>query len=640
MKADKRTKTQLLQEVQELKNRISELLGATKDLKETTDGKTSVDSVLSNPAECMSVIGADYRYVAANDAYCAAHNKKKDEIIGKFVADIWGKGIFEKVIKDRLESCFEGAEVHYQADFRFAEKGLRTMDVSYYPAGMAGGGVTHAVVVSRDITADKKAEKELLSLKKAVETMQVGVTITDPAGKILYTNPAEAAMHGYSVDELIHSEVRKLAPRELWKARAADGLEAISSWTRECVNIRKDRTIFPVRLMSDVVKSRTGTPLGVVTTCEDITPRKITEERIKRQMDRLRILREIDLAILSSLDLNVTLKVLLGCLLDHLDVDAALIMIFNEHTMTLRYGESAGFNNSGISRTMLKMGCGLAGRIASDVAPLILSDLDSAETECDRMLLFREENFASYIGFPLISRGAVKGTIEVFSRSRKEPDPDRLGFVEALAGQAAIAIDNAGMFEDLRRSNLELTLAYDTTLDGWVRALDLRDKETEGHSWRVAELTVNIASALGMSSTEIVHVRRGALLHDIGKLGIPDGILLKPGPLNEKEWEIMKLHPTYAYEMLSSINYLRPALDIPYCHHEKWDGTGYPRGLKGENIPLAARIFTIADVWDALCSHRAYRPAYTKEKALYSIRDLAGRDFDPAVVKAFLSMRV
>jgi len=189
---------------------------------------------------------------------------------------------------------------------------------------------------------------------------------------------------------------------------------------------------------------------------------------------------------------------------------------------------------------------------------------------------------------------------------------------------------------DLQRLNVELALAYDTTLEGWSRALDLRDKETEGHSRRVTEMTVGLARAMGMSEGELVHVRRGALLHDIGKMGIPDSILLKPALLTEEQTEIMRRHPVYAYELLSPIDYLRPALDIPYCHHEQWDGTGYPRGLQGEQIPLAARIFAVVDVWDALRSHRPYRLGWPEDRAREHIRSLAGTHFDPKVVEVFL----
>jgi HD-GYP domain-containing protein (c-di-GMP phosphodiesterase class II) len=186
------------------------------------------------------------------------------------------------------------------------------------------------------------------------------------------------------------------------------------------------------------------------------------------------------------------------------------------------------------------------------------------------------------------------------------------------------------------RSGQELARAYDSSLDGWSRALDLRDKETEGHTRRVTDMTLRLARAMGVPEADLVNIRRGSLLHDIGKMGIPDSILLKPGPLTDDEWKVMRRHPVYAYDFLSPTPYLRPALDIPYCHHEKWDGTGYPRGLRGEEIPRAARIFAVADVWDALRSDRPYRAAWTAEKAREYIRDQTGKHFDPRVVVAFL----
>jgi len=190
----------------------------------------------------------------------------------------------------------------------------------------------------------------------------------------------------------------------------------------------------------------------------------------------------------------------------------------------------------------------------------------------------------------------------------------------------------------LKRANAELAQAYDTTLEGWSRALDLRDKETEGHSERVTELTLRLARLVGMSDSDLIHVRRGALLHDIGKMGVPDRILLTPNALTDEEMVVMRRHPVYARDLLDPIDYLRPALDIPYCHHERWDATGYPRGLRGEEIPLAARIFAVADVWDALRSDRPYRRAWSEERALQYIADQAGRAFDPQVVEAFLRM--
>ena len=210
--------------------------------------------------------------------------------------------------------------------------------------------------------------------------------------------------------------------------------------------------------------------------------------------------------------------------------------------------------------------------------------------------------------------------------------------ITAFADQAAVAIDNAQLFESLQASNRELQEAYQATLEGWVQALDMRDKETEGHTQRVTILTERLARAMGVEGVELINITRGALLHDIGKMAIPDGILLKPGKLTDAERALIQKHPVYAYDMLKRIEFLLPAIDIPYCHHEKWDGTGYPRGLKGNEIPFAARIFPVIDVWDALVSDRPYRKGIPKNEVREHIKADSGRHFEPRVVEAFLAM--
>jgi putative two-component system response regulator len=192
--------------------------------------------------------------------------------------------------------------------------------------------------------------------------------------------------------------------------------------------------------------------------------------------------------------------------------------------------------------------------------------------------------------------------------------------------------------DELKALNQEILIAYDKTIEGWSQALDLRDRETEGHTRRVTDLVIRFAKTIGVSDADVEHIRRGALLHDVGKLGIPDVLLLKPGKLTEEEWQVMRLHPVYAYQWLSSIEFLLPALDIPYCHHEKWDGTGYPRGLKRKEIPIAARLFAFADVWDALRSDRPYRNALPKDEVVEKIRNGSGAQFDPALVDIFMEL--
>ncbi len=217
--------------------------------------------------------------------------------------------------------------------------------------------------------------------------------------------------------------------------------------------------------------------------------------------------------------------------------------------------------------------------------------------------------------------------------------PEKLHLAHSIGDQAASALARALLREQSNRATEELASAYDATIAGWARALELRDREARGHTHRVTELALCLARALGVPEFDLIHIRRGSLLHDIGKMGVPDAILFKPDPLTPEEEKIMHQHPVNAYALLHPIAYLRPALDIPYCHHEKWDGTGYPRGLRGDQIPLAARIFAIADVWDAMRSDRSYRPAWGETTALEYMQAQAGKHFDPDIVKAFLDPR-
>ncbi|MFH2104156.1 MAG: HD domain-containing phosphohydrolase, partial [Chloroflexota bacterium] len=303
-------------------------------------------------------------------------------------------------------------------------------------------------------------------------------------------------------------------------------------------------------------------------------------EDVKRRSEQMQALYEIDRAIAGSIDLKLTLNVFLEQVIGRLGVDAADVLLLNPSTRVLNYVAGRGFLTDALQHTHLRLGEGYAGKCAQEQKIVHVSDLHAHKTDFLRSPSFKSEEFDTYFGVPLIAKGWVKGVLEIFHRSSLQPDQNWMDFMKALSGQAAIAIDNASLFDDLQRSHIDLIMAYDATIEGWSFALDLRDEETEGHTRRVTKMTEKLACEVGMSEVEQVHIRRGALLHDIGKMGVPDTILLKPGPLTDEEWVIMRKHPQYAFEMLSPINYLRLALDIPYCHHEKWDGSGYPRGLK------------------------------------------------------------
>jgi PAS domain S-box-containing protein/putative nucleotidyltransferase with HDIG domain len=359
-------------------------------------------------------------------------------------------------------------------------------------------------------------------------------------------------------------------------------------------------------------------------------------EQTVKQLDRLAALRSIDIAISSSFDLKMTLNVVLDKVTRELNVDAADILLIKPESYVLEFAAGLGFWTRTIEATSLSIGEGLAGKAALERTIIFHGDLAENKRLVKRGRLVEEEKFVSYYAVPLVSKGKIKGVLEIFSRTAISRDNEWQQFLDAVAGQTAIAIDSSSLFQDLQRSHLELALAYDATIEGWSQALDLRDKETEGHTLRVTDMTIKLAQAMGINDEQLVHIRRGSLLHDIGKMGVPDRILLKPDKLTEDEWVSMHKHPEFAYKMLTRISYLQPALEIPYCHHEKWDGTGYPRGLVADQIPLSARIFAVVDVWDALLSDRPYRPGWKTEEVLKYIKDQSGKHFDPKVVDVFL----
>jgi PAS domain S-box-containing protein len=407
--------------------------------------------------------------------------------------------------------------------------------------------------------------------------------------------------------------------------------------------LREGKTIGVLHLATTgAVRHFSSHELDLLTGLTDQAVQAITNARLFREagrrLEHLHALHAIDMTTSASLDVRVTLNVVLDQVIPQLGVDAAAILLLNPHTQVLEYVRGRGFRSSGLLTSRLRLGEDQAGLAALERRLITVPDLSEHHETSSRAQLLAGERFIAYFAVPLIAKGQVKGVLEIFHRSPLNPDSEWRNFLDALATQTAIALDNAALFNDLQRSNTELTLAYDATIEGWSRALELRDQETEGHTLRVTEMAVRLARGLGMSEGDLVHLRRGALLHDIGKMGIPDGILLKAGALMDEEWSIMRRHPVYAHSLLSPIVFLRPALDIPYCHHEKWDGTGYPRGLRAEEIPLAARIFAVVDVWDALRSDRPYREGWPDEKVLAHIQSQAGTHFDPRVVEAFLAM--
>ncbi|MBN2085962.1 MAG: PAS domain S-box protein [Anaerolineales bacterium] len=475
-----------------------------------------------------------------------------------------------------------------------------------------------------------------------IETSPDAIVVTDLETRVRMTNPRALRLLGVnSFSELegvrwvdsfapLQSESVQRILDTLRRTERVDSAEVLLS--------PRGRPPFSAEVSGSMLGRSRGKPDTMLFVLRDISSRKSAEQQIRMQLERLAALRTIDAAITASVDLRVTLMVLLDELTSQLRVDTADVLLLNPHSQTLRCIADRGFRFSRPREQSLFINHGTAGRVALERRMILLPEWDIREEDPARTGALATEEFHSYIAAPLIARGQVKGVLEIFHRRRLDPDPGWISCLETMAEQAAIAIDNAMLFEDLQRSNIELTLAYDATIEGWSRALDLRDHATEGHAQRVTEATIRLARALGMPEAELIHARRGALLHDIGKMAIPDGILLKPGPLDDPEWETMRRHPVSAFEWLAPIAFLRPSLDIPYCHHERWDGNGYPRRLKGEQIPIAARIFAVVDNWDALRSNRPYRKAWPDAQVKTHLKSLAGTFFDASIVRTFLEI--
>jgi HD-GYP domain-containing protein (c-di-GMP phosphodiesterase class II) len=358
----------------------------------------------------------------------------------------------------------------------------------------------------------------------------------------------------------------------------------------------------------------------------------------QRRLEQVQVVREIDLAILSTLNLCETAGIILEKIVQQFNVDAADILILDSTAQSLHFIKGLGFHANTPLHTHLDLEQSYAGLAVREKRLVHIDNLRHKTHNLDTTFNFKKDGFQVYLATPLIARGDVKGVLEIYQRDPLKMTPGWFNMLEMITNQFAIAIDNSLLLESLDHRNTEITSAYNATIEGLSRALELRDRETEGHTRRVAELTLLLAKEINIAEEQRIHMERGALLHDVGKMGIPDDILRKPGKLTSQEWEIMKHHPLYAYNILSQIEYLKPALDIPLYHHEHWDGTGYPYGLTGEHIPLGARIFAVVDVYDALTSDRPYRTAWSKEQTLEYMKSQSGQYFDPLILQAFLSM--
>ncbi len=619
-----------------------------------------------------------------NEAAEALLGWRADDLLDKPLPNVWqGTGDSWEAM---LQRALKGeTQKNQEVTLRTREGRTLVVEVSLSPLSLPGEAAqgVRAIFLLNDVTARKQAEEarrqrlaELEALDRVTSALRQARTISEALPILLDETlavldfPAGAIWLYHSAEDELRTEIARgwlaeirevpLKPGEGIAGHVFASKQALISaefasdgrahpavaeqippgWGGACIPIHALENIVGVFCVSCALPRQIQPEqvklLEALARMAGVTLQRMElHEETLRRMEQLSTLSAIDRTILSSTDLRLALGIISKQIAADLRADAVAIRLLDRFVPTLSFAAGSGFRDEKAARRPLRLGEGLGGRAVYEQRIVQSVEL-SAETWQD--LLAANEGFSGGIAAPLIAKGEVKGTLEVYYRASFQPDSDWLDFFRTLQNQVALAVDNAQMFENLLQSNLDLAAAYDATIEGWSRALDLRDKETEGHTLRVTEMTLRLARAAGMKEDQLAHVRRGALLHDIGKMGIPDAILLKPGKLTDEEWAIMRKHPTLAYEMLSPIAYLRPALDIPYCHHEKWDGSGYPRGLKGEQISLAARLFAVVDVWDALTSARPYRQAWSQEKTIEYIQQQAGFHFDPQVIDLFLQM--
>jgi PAS domain S-box-containing protein len=475
----------------------------------------------------------------------------------------------------------------------------------------------------------------------------------DGTNTVLYLNEEAALLLGYERQELMGNIGPSLAPQvfgQNWQAYWQE-VKLKNSLSYQITTRRKDGKPCDLDITANFVNYE-GIEL-LITFIRDVTEQKLSEKQLHTLNRALRVTSECNQALIRANEENDLFEDVCQIVVELGGYRLAWIgTILGDSNKTIlpvgKHGQDDHFLdlaelhwNNTPERHEPAASAVLTG------APAIIHDLEKDGLPG----LWRDEalkrGFVAVIALPLVFQGSSFGVLEIFSEDKNAFIPDEVDLLKEMAGDLSYGIHTLRVRTEgqlaeflLEQSHAELNLTFDATLEGWARALELRDGETSKHTQRVIEDTVKLAKFMGIDGEELINVRRGATLHDIGKMGIPDRILGKPGPLTDDEWVIMRKHPEYAQELLGGIPYLQHAMDIPYCHHEKWDGSGYPRGLKEEQIPLSARIFAVIDVWDALISPRCYRPqAWPQEKIRNYLIDQSGKHFDPDVIRAFLAFK-
>jgi PAS domain S-box-containing protein/putative nucleotidyltransferase with HDIG domain len=648
-------------------------------------------ALIENSTDAIALLDANGIVVYDSPSAPGMLGYAPDDWIGKNVFELIHTDDFQK-INDLFQNLIKTPGARVNSMFRLRHKNASWLWIEAVATNLFTEPSINAIVVNyRDITERKETEEELKrrladfeavnqlssAMREAQTLDELLPIILDVTLKVLDAPAGSIWLYDSISDELRavvtrgYNDPNRISPYP--PEKPGEGIAGYVFATRQPF-VEKDFHLsarlpeavrqqipsgiggasIPIRAADNVIgafnvsvphpRELTSNEIHLLTTLSEIAGNAIQRitlhQQTTRRLQNLTALSEIDRSIMSSFDLRITLETLLNHVVAQLDIDAADVLLFDSNSLMLKRIAERGFGLTSSMQEQPRLDNGFAGKTILEGRKVKIENISEQQSDEFLAIIAAQEGFVSYYAVPLMAKGHIKGVLEIFKRAPLEPDAEWLDFLDILAGQAAIAIDNITLFDSLQRSNSELSLAYDATIEGWSHALDLRDKETEGHTQRVTEITIKLAQVFGLSQAELTQVRWGALLHDIGKMGIPDAILLKTGPLTDEEWVVMRKHPTFAYEMLSPVQYLSSALDIPYCHHEKWDGSGYPRGLKGDEIPLMARIFAIVDVWDALRSDRPYRAAWSAKKVIEHMRSLSGTHFDPEVLKTCLESGV
>ncbi len=506
-----------------------------------------------------------------------------------------------------------------------------------YPVIEADNTISHFVVIRKNVTQSEQEKKalalevafsEVLRTAKTMEGLcqqvagMLGIQFPETRTGVCLFSHGEARVERWYGKQ--PSESRNTSLTRLFKREIGTADEKIGSFVVE----------YPGASPLDIDKMLSD----FCTLFESALQKMYSQKMIATQVGHISFLKLIGSTITTILDFESIANPLLERIREILDCDATSLYLVDKDAGALVCRARCNFRsimNGKISVLLGEKYVGIAAEEQRIVSVSNFSDLD--ESGSFHQMIVRE-NFSSQHCAPILVGNKTIGVLEVFQRKPFTPTSDWLILFDAIATQTGLALDYNTIFADLQKAFMDLKVSYEATIDGWSRAMDFRDQETEGHSKRVTTLTTTLAVRMGLKGEKIDEINRGALLHDIGKIGIPDSVLKKPGPLDEEEWKLMKRHPVIAFRMLENIPYLKNSLNIPLHHHEKWDGSGYPEGLKGEAIPIEARLFSVVDVYDALTSHRPYRDAWSMEKTVAYIREQSGRQFDPTVVKEFLAI--